>query len=343
MTEATEATEETAKTMEMAQILYIHFHDLVDEQIYGHLLALLAEFTPQVQALPPDAALADVSGSLRYFGTDAPGLAERIRVRTGGLYGLRCTVGIAANPMLARMVAADGPPSAVRTLPDDVDEVAAFLAAKPAAALHGVGPATTRTLSSYGLDSIGRIAAAPLGTLQRILGAAAGRKLHDAARGLDPTPVIPAGPPRTLRVEHRFPEDELDHDRQRAALLALTDRLGLQLRSTSQVTRSLTLTVRYADRSTTIRTRKLLELTSHTKVLASTAYELHDRLGLQRARVRGLALRADDLLDAEQATRQLLFAPDDDKARRIEAVADTARNKFGPEAIKPAATAAPAA
>ncbi|MFI7342620.1 DNA polymerase thumb domain-containing protein [Streptomyces sp. NPDC050085] len=318
------------------KIMYIHFHDLTDERIHRHLLGLLAEFTPLVQALPPDAALADVSGSLRYFGTDATALAERIRARTGGLYGLRSTVGVAANPMLARMVAADGPPSAVRTLPDDLDAVAAFLAHKPAAALHGVGPATARTLSSYGLDSVGRIAAAPLGTLQRILGAAAGRRLHDAARGIDPVPVVPAAPARSVRVEHGFSEDELDRDRQRAVLLGLADRLGLRLRAESQAARALTLTVRYADRTTTTRTRALREATAHTPPLTALARDLHDRLGLQRARVRHFALRADDLIPAELATHQLLFDPADDRARRIEAVVDRARGKYGAQAVRPA-------
>ncbi|MGY0487468.1 DNA polymerase Y family protein [Streptomyces sp. WG-D5] len=321
----------------MTQVLYVHFHDLVDEQLYLRLLGLLAEFTPLVQALPPDAALADVTGSLRYFGTDAPALAERIRARTGGLYGLRSTIGVAANPMLARMVAVDGPPSAVRELPDDLDAVAAFLAHKPAAALHGVGPATARTLSSYGLDSVGKIAAAPLGTLQRILGAAAGRKLHDAARGLDPTPVVPEAPARSIRVEHDFPHDELDRDRQRAALLSLTDRLGLRLRAEEQAARVLTLSVRYADRSTTTRTRTLREASAHTPALTALAYELHDRLGLQRARVRGFAVRAERLVPAEQAVRQLLFDPADERARRIEAAVDRARTKFGPQAAHPAA------
>ncbi|MFK0152665.1 DNA polymerase thumb domain-containing protein [Streptomyces sp. NPDC090499] len=317
-------------------ILYIHFHDLRDEQLYSRLLALLAEYTPVVQALPPDAALADVSGSLRYFGTDATALAERIRARTGGLYGLRSTVGVAANPLLARMVAADGPRSAVRTLPDDIGTVTAFLAHKPAAALQGVGPATARTLSSYGLDSVGRIAAAPLGTLQRILGATAGRRLHDAARGLDPTPVVPSAPPRSMSIEHSFTHDELARERQRAALLDLTDRLGLRLRAEAQVAGALTLTVRYADRSTTSRTRKLHEATAHTRSLTALAYELHDRLALQRARVRSLSLRAEDLVPAELASRQMLFDPADEKARRIEAAADRARDRFGPAVIRPA-------
>ncbi|MEV6103484.1 helix-hairpin-helix domain-containing protein [Streptomyces sp. NPDC051940] len=320
-------------------VLYIHFGDGggIGEELYTRLLALLAEYTPVVQALPPDAALADVGGSLRYFGVDAPALAERIRARTGGLYGVRSTVGVASNPMLARMVAADGPPSAVRVLPDDVDAVAAFLARKPAAALHGVGPKTARTLCSYGLDSVARIADAPLGTLQRILGASAGRRLHDAARGIDPTPVTPAAPARSLTAEHRFGHDELDRDRQRAALLTLTDRIGLRLRAEQQVARALTLTVRYADRSTTTRTRRLPEPTAHTQALTALARDLHDRLGLQRARVRALALRAEDLTAAELATHQLTFDPSDAKARSLEAAADRARSRFGPEAVHPAA------
>ncbi|WP_306319368.1 MULTISPECIES: hypothetical protein [unclassified Streptomyces] len=321
----------------MTQVLYVHFHELVDEQLYLRLLGLLAEFTPLVQALPPDAAFADVTGGLRYFGTDAVGLAERIRARTGGLYGLRSTVGVAANPMLARMVAADGPPSAVRELPDDLDAVTAFLAHKPAAALHGVGPATARTLSSYGLDSVGRIAAAPLGTLQRILGAAAGRRLRDAALGVDPTPVVPEAPARSIRVEHEFPGDELDRERQRAALLALADRVGLRLRGEGQAAGALTLTVRYADRTTTVRTRTLREASDHTPTLTGVVYELHERLGLQRARVRALAVRAERLVAGERAPRQLLFDPADERARRIEEVVDRARTKYGPDAVRPAA------
>ncbi|MQY13187.1 DNA polymerase IV [Streptomyces sp. RB5] len=332
-------------------VLYIHFHgssagsggSAIGQELYDRLLALLAEFTPVVQALPPDAALADVTGSLRYFGVDAVALAERIRARTGGLYGLRSTAGIAANPLLARMVAADGPPSAVRVLPDDMDAVTAFLAAKPAAALHGVGPKTARTLASYGLDSVGRIAGTPLGTLQRILGAAAGRRLYDAAHGVDPTPVTPAAPPRSLGAEHRFGHDELDHDRRRAALLALTDRLGLRLRAERQVARALTLTVRYADRSTTTRTRKLPEPTAHTQALTALAYDLHDRLGLQRARVRSVALRAEELTAAELAAHQLTFDPADARARRIEAATDRARDRFGAGAAHPAGAARPGA
>ncbi|MBU3871758.1 hypothetical protein KN815_49275, partial [Streptomyces sp. 4503] len=89
----------------MPHVLYVRFHPAPGEDVYQGLLTLLGELTPVVEALPPDAAFADVRGALRYFGRDAAGLAEIVRVRALARYGVDCTVGVAANPLLARMAA----------------------------------------------------------------------------------------------------------------------------------------------------------------------------------------------------------------------------------------------
>ncbi len=357
---------------DVPHVLYVRFHPTPAEDVYQGLLALLGELTPVVEALPPDAALADVRGALRYFGRDAAGLAEIVRVRALARYGVDCTIGVAANPMLARMAAQEAreaqatqvtqatqeaqevqgaqgadapgpgggrsrrPAGSVRTVPGDPDGVAAFLARKPPTALPGVGPATARTLSAYGLDSAARIAAAPLSTLQRILGAATARRVHAWAHGIDPMPVTPNAPARAMGAEHRFRHDELDPVRRRRALLTLADGLGGRLRTSGQVAAAISLTVRYADRSTTTRSRTLAEPTAHTPALTAAAYALHDALGLQRARVRSVALRVEGLMDAELAPHQLTFDPADEKSRRLEAAADRARARFGASAARPA-------
>lgn len=51
---------------------------------------------------------------------------------------------------------------------------------------------TVRTLASHGLTTLDTIAGTPLDTLQRILGTAAGRQLHQRAAGIDPTRVARA-------------------------------------------------------------------------------------------------------------------------------------------------------
>ncbi|MEE1740932.1 helix-hairpin-helix domain-containing protein [Streptomyces sp. BE147] len=328
-----------------ATILFLRFRRIGGGPVggagYEGLLALLGAFTPVVEAAPPDGALADVSGALRYFGQDAVDLASVIRVRALALHGVDCAIGAAGNPMLARMAARQAAPGTTFVVPDGQE--AAFLAPRPAAALDGVGAATARTLCGYGLDSVGRIAAASPATLQRITGVRTGREVWERANGIDRTRVVPNAAARSIAAERSFPRDELDRERHRRALLSLTEELGARLRGEGQVCRGLAVSVRYADRkgyATLTRSRTLREPTAHSAALTELAYRIQDSLGLQRARVRVIGLRAEGLGDAERAARQLSFDPADERARRIEEVSDRLRARFGPQAVKPGRLAA---
>ncbi|WP_024761749.1 DNA polymerase Y family protein [Streptomyces exfoliatus] len=318
-------------------ILCVRFRlEPAGEALLPRLVELLGEFTPTVEAAPPSEALADVRGALRYFDWSPTELASVIRVRALALYGVDCVIGAGPNPMLARMAAREARPGVTLV----VEDPAAFLRDRPVVALDGVGRATARTLCGYGLDSVGRVADAPLAVLQRLVGARTGRELWERARGVDRTPVVPNAASRSAAAERSFPYDEIDRTEHRKALLALAGELGARLRTEGQVCHSLALTVRYADRSTTTRSRTLPEATAHSAALGSLAYALHDSLGLQRARVRGITLRAEGLTGVEGAAYQLSLDPADEKTRRIEAVADRARAKFGPRAVLPGSLAA---
>lgn len=309
-----------------------------DEAALPELLGLLEEFTPVVEALPPDGALADLRGAERYFGRTAVELASVIRVRALARHGVDCVIGAGPGPMLARMALRDARPGV--TCAVSPDTAAEFLAGKPVGALPGVGPATARTLCAYGLDTLGRVAGAPPATLQRLLGARAGRELHEKANGVDRGRVVPNAVSRSLATERPFDRDELDPGRHRRALLSAAEEIGARLRAVDKVCRVLTLTVRYADRSATTRTRTLPEPTAHTPALTRAAYGMYEALGLQRARVRAVVLRAEALGPAEEASHQLTFDPVDERVRRIEEVADRARARFGPRAVIPGALAA---
>ncbi|MFD9317578.1 hypothetical protein ACFWDQ_07640 [Streptomyces sp. NPDC060053] len=254
------------------------------------------------------------------------------------LHGVDCVIGAGPGPMSARMALRGARPGVTCAVPEG--GVREFLAEKPVVALPGVGKATARTLCEHGLDTLGRVAAAPLSTLQRLVGAKAGRELHEKANGVDRGRVVPNAVSRSLATERPFGRDELDPDRHRRALLSAAGELGARLRAVEKVCRTLTLTVRYADLSSTTRSRTLGETTAHSAALTRTAYGLYEALGLQRARVRAIVLRAEALGPADQASHQLTFDPVDEKVRRIEEVADRVRAKFGPGALKPGTLAA---
>ncbi|WP_330450521.1 DNA polymerase thumb domain-containing protein [Streptomyces anulatus] len=215
--------------------------------------------------------------------------------------------------------------------------VSAFLRPRPVRELPGVGPTTARLLIQHGVHTVGDLAGLPLATVQRLLGTRTGRTLHDRAHGHDHRPVVTKPVARSTSAEHRFSRDELDPAQHRRALLDLAGQLGTRLRTGAQVAAGLTITIRYADGATT--TRTLPEATHHTRLLARSAYELYETLGLQRARVRNITLRGENLSPAEHAARQLTFDHTIDKKLLIEAVQDRARRRYGTDVIKPAALA----
>ncbi|MFD8423209.1 hypothetical protein [Streptomyces sp. NPDC059466] len=310
-----------------------------DTGLLDGVRALLENITPRVQIIEPDTAVLDLTGALPYWKRDARGLTELIQMRALALLGLHSAAGAGPNRMLAAMACNLTPPGRRTVIDHSPDAVAAFLRPRPVRELPGVGSKTATTVASYGLHRVGDVADLPPATLQRLLGARVGRALHERALGHDTTTGDPSPAPASVSAEHRFTRDELDPAAHRRALLALADDLGTQLRSSDQIAAGLTCTIRYADFTSTRRSRTLPEATQHTVLLARTAYAVYESLGLQRARVRSIALRADALRPDSRAIRQLSLDSGDEKPLAIEAVADRARTRYGRPVIYPAALA----
>ncbi|MGW3737241.1 DNA polymerase Y family protein [Streptomyces sp. NPDC005148] len=321
-------------------VMRIYFHlQEPDEGLYEQLLAPLEGITPRVQPHPADwSADVDLTGALRYWDRDAEGLAAVIRLRALALYGVQSSAGIGPSRMVAAMAAALSPPGSVSVVGNSPYNIAAFLRPQRAAALPGIGPAAARSLSRYGIYSVGDIADTPLATLQRLVGTAAGRQAHDRSRGRDDRLVVPQAAPRSACAEHRFDTDELNPDQHHQAVLGLVDELGARMRSENSVCCAITLTVRYADRTHTTRTRTLAEPTAHSPALADTGLALLASLGLQRARVRAISVRAERLQPAETATHQLTLDPTDERTRDLEVAIDRARARYGYRVAGPAST-----
>jgi DNA polymerase-4 len=297
----------------------------------------MSGITPHVQAVPPDAIQLDLTSALRYFDLPPYEVAQLAKLRLKAFYGIDSSTGLAGNRMVAAMTADASAPGRTTWVP--AEQAADWLRPRPVTALPGIGRTTAATLSRYGLHTIGQIADLPTATLQRLLGVGQARLLKERARGHDPRPVTPMEPAARLTTDLVLDRDCLDPALHHRAVLGLADRMGQRLRGESQVAGRVTLTVRYADRSSTTRTHTLPEPTNHSPALAAAALDLLTALGLQRARVRAFAMRADDLLPAGGAYRQISLDPGDAHARAAEAAADRARRRFGSEAVRPAALA----
>ncbi|MET9605795.1 hypothetical protein ABZZ17_12115 [Streptomyces sp. NPDC006512] len=321
----------------MTAILHVRCAPGLPEDGYRELLDLLREFSPFVQALPPRAALVQARGAQRYFGSGPTRIAEVVRLRAVARLGTDVRIGVSTTWAVAAMASARVPePGGVLSVPGE--SVTAFLAPLPVETLHGLGARQADALRRYGLHTVGALTRVPPGVLERILGKRAGRTVADRARGIDPRPVTPRDLPASTAVRTRFTRQELDGPHTRAALLTLVVRLGATLRGRHQAARSLHLTLHFAGGTRWEKTRRLPEPSAHDEDLRTLAYRLMDAAGLQRARLTGMTLRAEDLTGAAAATRQISLDPVRESRLTVEAAVDRANARFGPGTVRPAAT-----
>ncbi|GAA3859553.1 hypothetical protein GCM10023084_11420 [Streptomyces lacrimifluminis] len=324
-------------TPRQRHIAHLHLHAALTEARRATVIELMSDITPHVQAVLPNAVQLDLTSALRYFDRSPYDVVQMVMLRLKGLYGIDCSAGLAGNRMMAAMAADASAPGETTWVP--AAQAADWLGPRPVTALPGIGRTTTELLGRYGLHTIGQVVDLPAGTLQRLLGAGPARLLAERARGHDPRPVTPSEPAAHLVADLVLARDCLDPAQQHRAVLGLADRLGGRLRGERRTAGRLSLTVRYADRSSTTRTRALPEPTNHSPALASAALGLLTALGLQRARVRAFVIRVDALVPADGSYRQLSLDPGDARARAAESAADRARRRFGPETVRPAALA----
>ncbi|MDP9181657.1 MAG: DNA polymerase IV [Actinomycetota bacterium] len=298
------------------------------------VMEVFRSVTPLVEPLSLDEAFLDVKGAARRFG--GPRLVgEWVRATVEDEQGITCSVGVATTKFVAKLASAHCKPDGLLVVP--ADGVVAFLHPLPVAALWGVGEKTEQVLARLGLHTVGDLAQTPLSTLQRALGQAAGSHLAALAWGRDERRVTPHEPEKSVGAEETFGTDVDDPTVVRRELLRLSERTAARLRAQGMVGRTVAVKIRFADFTTITRSKTLPEATDVARVVYDTAMSLYDALGLERARLRLVGVRVEQLQEASAQTRQLLLGERDQGWREAEQAVDRAAHRFGVGAVRPAA------
>jgi DNA polymerase IV len=210
----------------------------------------------------------------------------------------------------------------------------AFLHLLPVERLWGVGPVTARKLHERGITTVAQVAALGEPALVRMVGLAAGRKLHALAQNRDPRRVRTRqrrrsiGSQRALGWRRRRSPAELD-----AILVAIVDRLGRRLREGRRACRTVMLRLRFDDSSRATRSYTLSQATTETPTILATARGLL-AAAMPLIRERGVTLIGLSLgnLQDDRAI-QLVLPFDIRRAMALDAALDSVRERYGSEAI----------
>lgn len=322
----------------LSQALRLCPHAIVLEphfEKYRHysqrVMAIFDDVTPIVERLGIDEAFLNVAGGRGVFGPPAT-VAELIRSRVFEETGLRCSVGAASTKFVAKLASGRAKPDGLLVVP--ASNTLAFLHPLPVGALWGVGATTEEALTKRGLTTVGDIARVPLTTLQRAVGDASGRKLHELANGIDPRFVTAGVAEKSIGHEMTFETDVTDVEYLRRELLREATAVGVRLRTGGWVARRVVLKLRYSDFSTITRSRTLAEPTDLGRRLYEEVREILDAVG-SHPPVRLVGVRAEQL--AAGGGHQLGLWDADEGWREAEDTIDAVSARFGRGALGPAA------
>lgn len=204
------------------------------------------------------------------------------------------------------------------------------------AALWGVGDKTEESLARLGLKTVADIAHTPRETLVRALGQATGTHLHDLAWGRDPRRVEPVRRERSIGNERTYDHDVDDPEVVHRTLLALSEKTASRLRAAGLVGRTVSIKVRFADFTTISRSRSLRDPTDVSREIAAMARDLYDALGLQRARIRLVGVRVEQLSEAASTPVQVALDEPEHGWREADRAIDRASARFGIGSVRPA-------
>lgn len=200
---------------------------------------IYADYSDQVEAFGMDENWIDVTAS-GCFG-DGEKIANEIRERVKFELGLTVSVGVSFNKVFAKLGSDLKKPDAVTLItPETFQEKIWHL---PAGEMLGVGPATARTLSRYGIYIIGELAQAPDDLLIRKFGIC-GPRMKAFANGEDRSLFMHKeyeAPIKSVGNGITFLSDLVNEREVWPMILALADEVARRLRRARKKARGVSL------------------------------------------------------------------------------------------------------
>lgn len=299
------------------------------QQISGMIMEVLETLSPLVEPMSCDEAYVDITGTERLFGPPeklAVHAKTRIREVTGGL---SCSAGIAPVRFLAKIASDMRKPDGLVVITPD--QMLDLLAPLPIGRLPGVGSHTEETLMRLGIRTVSDVRKYPRDWWQKRAGSG-GIGLWEMAHGIDATPVVPDGEPKSSSAEDTLAADTYDRDELSLWIRKQAESVAEDLRRQGYFGRTVRLKIKFSDFTQITRQVTLPEPSQSTKLLTDTALEVLAGLELPRAvRLIGVGM-AHFTREPRQPT---LFGADD--LARFEALdhaVDAVRMKFGRAAVR---------
>ena len=296
-------------------------------RVSQEIFQTLGTLTPVVEPVSIDEAYLDLTGLERLLGPPED-IGREIKRRIFEGTGLRASVGIGPNRLIAKLASEHGKPDGLMVV--HPDEVLDFLAPMPVATLRGVGRQTQKIFSRLGIETVSQLRAIPLQYLEEQLGKKAAASFRDQALGIASAEVVPGRGRKSISKETTFEEDVRNQDILHDVLRGLAAEVAATARGENLSGSVVTLKIRFVGFETHTRQRTIPVPTHDERVILREAWALFLRGDLPRKPVRliGVGISAWQQAESQQVD---LFDQPRERARdqRLLETIDRAADRFG--------------
>lgn len=307
-----------------------------DFRIYNRssaaMMKLLAEYAPVVEKFSIDEAFLDMTGTARLY-PDPIALAYEIRDRIHKELGFTVNIGISENKLLAKMASDFEKPNRVHTL--FAEEIPDKMWNLPVGELLYVGYHSVEKLKRMDIQTIGQLALTPEVVLKNVFGMKQAHQMHNYANGIDDSPV---GEEEIANKGYgnsiTLPYDLMQAREAYPVLLALSDSVGSRLRADHMMASSITVTIRDNTFRTASHQITLGQCTDVTDVIYQNSVKLFDQLWDGRTPIRLLGVSAGKAVQEEYYQYTLFDEEARQKAKSLDKMVDSIRNRYGSDALK---------
>ena len=295
---------------------------------------LLRQYTELVEPVSIDEGYMDIT-DCSDLGSPVQ-IAESIQKRILEQLDLPCSIGIAPNKFLAKTASDMKKPMGITVLRKR--DIPRILWPLEVGEMHGVGSKTADKLKSIGINTIGGLAEANDIQLKGLLGIN-GIRLKERAHGQDNRAVDPDSVYdfKSIGNSTTLPRDVSNQLELLKVLERLSEQVAARMKRKGAVATNISVIIRFKDRKTITRSQKLQNPVSKKDEIAAAAKTLFLK-HWNGDPVRLLGITGSDLLEADQAVKQLdLFSFEQDA--RKEPLINTMsmlREKYGKSIIESA-------
>ena len=303
--------------------VFLHGNFARYREVSGRFMAVLGDFTPDLEPAGMDEAYLDITGC-DMFGPPRK-LAETLKERVKKECRVVASVGIASSKIVAKIASDYGKPDGLVEVPRGKEKE--FLSPLDIARMPGVGKRTEQKLRSIGITTIGKLADMPPETAKNYLGKY-GLVLHQHACGIDSSKVEAPGEAKSISREMTFSQDIRENSRLKAVLGYLRERVGAELRRQNKQARTVSLKIRFDDFETLNRSRSTGQSFNTDKVIFEISAALLERVLAGNNRpVRLLGVEVSSLsFEGRQLT---FFDAGQAQQEKLDKAIDRIRKKYG--------------